>query len=341
MHFLGSRSSEIFNVTVKRINASTVAVCWETPLKDLAVSVYKGRSPVAFGRGSPVARVRGRTTAKISGLEPDLRYYFKVVPEGGSGVITAERLVPLQGSLNFRDMGGYPTSNGSQVKWGHVFRSDNLSNLTDRDQAVLKRMGIKLVCDLRTTPELNRWPDRLPDDSSIEYLHLPVIHGEKDFDFYYEKIRKGELSWLTEEFMIDANIRIIDEYGETLGTILRRLAEPDTPPLVFHCAGGRDRTGVCAALILLALGVPEETVIYDYCLSDVFFSERREEINARLRSRGVDPDTLILYYTAPPHFFVPVIHHIQEAYGSFINYIRTKAGVSEEMLASLKQKLLE
>ena len=341
MHFLGSRSSEISNVTVKRINAGTVSVCWETPLKDLTVSIHKGRSPVAFDRSSPVAKVRGRTAATISGLDPDARYYFEVVAEGGSGVVTAERLVPLQGSLNFRDLGGYTTSNGSQVKWGHVFRSDNLSNLTDRDQTVLKGMGIKLVCDLRTSPELSRWPDRLPDDGSIDYLQLPIIHGEKEFDFYFEKIMKGELSWLTEEFMINANIRIIDEYGETLGTVLRRLAEPDTLPLVFHCAGGRDRTGVCAALILLALGVPEETVISDYCLTDVSFSQRRGEIDERLRSRGIDPDTLYLYHTAPPRFFVPVIQHIREAYGSSSNYIRTKAGVSDETLALLRRKLLE
>ena len=341
MHFFEPRSSKISNLAVRRIDTRSVAVCWETAQKDLPISIYKAISPVDFDGRSPEARVRGKTSATISGLNPDVRYYFKVVAEGGSGVITAERNVWLQGAVNFRDMGGYATSNGFQVKWGHVFRSDNLSNLTQKDQEVLKRMGIKLVCDLRTPPEWNRWPDRLPKDGSIDYLQLPIIHGEKDFDYYYEKIGKGELSWLTEGYMVDANIRIIDEYGETLGALLRRMAEPETPPLVFHCAGGRDRTGVCAALMLLALGVPEETVVYDYCLTDVFLSERREEINKRIRSRGVDPETLNLYYTAPSHFFVPVIDHIREAYGSSTHYMRTKAGLSEKTLALLKEKLLE
>jgi len=341
MHFVGPKSSKISNVTVERIDREALEVCWETPLKDLIVSIYMGSSPVTIDRRSPAAMVRGRNTVRISELDPEVRYYFEVVPDGGPGVVTAERLVPLQGSWNFRDLGGYRTSNGSQVKWGQIFRSDNLSNLTDRDLTILKRIGIKLVCDFRTPTELNRWPDRLPDDDSIDYLQLPIIHGEREFDFYYEKIGKGEISWLTEEFMIDANIRIIDEYGGTLGKVFHRLAEPDTRPLAFHCAGGRDRTGVCAALILLALGVPEETVTYDYCLSGVFISKHREKINERIRSRGVDPENVALYYTATPRFFVPVINHIREAYGSSTNYLRAKAGISGETLALLKQELLE
>lgn len=341
MHFQGPKSSKTSNVTVQRIDQGTVEVCWGTPFRDLTVSIYKGDSPVTIDRTYPAARVRGRISAKISGLDPGARYYFEVVPEGGSGVITAERRVPLEGSWNFRDLGGYETSNGSRVKWGQIFRSDNLSNLTGYDQALLKQMGIKLVCDFRTTSEVKRWPDRLPDDDSIDYRQLPIIHGEREFDFYYEKIEKGEVSWLTEQFMIDANIRIIDEYGDTFCKVFHSLAKLDTRPLAFHCAGGRDRTGVCAALILLALGVPEETVIYDYCLSGVFISNHRETINERIRSRGIDPEIMALYYTATPHFFVPVINHLRETYGSPDNYLRTKAGINDGTLALLKQELLE
>jgi protein-tyrosine phosphatase len=341
MHFVGARSSKISNVTVERIDQEALEICWETPLRDLDVSIFMGDSPVTIDRRSPAIRVRGRNTARITELDPEVRYYFYVVPEVGPGVITAERLVPLQGSWNFRDLGGYQTSNGSRVKWGQIYRSDNLSNLTDRDHTLLKNMGLKLVCDFRTPTESNRWPDRLPDGNSIGYLQLPIIHGEREFDFYYENIKKGEVKWLTEEFMINSNIRIIDEYGDTLGKVFHRLAEPESRPLVFHCAGGRDRTGVCTALILLALGVPEETVIYDYCLSEVFISKHREKINERIRSRGVDPETVALYYTATPNFFIPIVNHIREAYGSAANYLRTKAGIDGEFLDLLKQELLE
>jgi protein-tyrosine phosphatase len=338
MHFVGAKIS---NVTVERIDRKTLEIRWESPLNDLIVSIYMGSSPVTIDYKVPAARVRGRNAARISECNPEIRYYLEVVPEGDPGVITAERLVPLQGAWNFRDMGGYHTANGSRVKWGQIFRSDNLSHLTDRDQALLKQMGIQLVFDFRTPTESKRWPDRLPNDNSINYLQLPVIHGEREFDFYYEKIGKGEVSWLTEEFMIDANIRIIDEYGDTFGNVLHRLAEPNNRPAAFHCAGGRDRTGVCAALILLALGVPDETLIYDYCLSGVFISKHRDKINERIRSRGVNPETVALYYTATPHFFAPVINHIREAYGSSTNYLRSKAGISDDTLALLRKELLE
>jgi len=338
MHFVGAKIS---NVDVKRIDRETLEIRWESSENGLSVSIYMGSSPVTIDYKSPAAIVRGGNTARISKLDPEIRYYFEVAPEGGQGIITAERLVPLQGSWNFRDMGGYKTSNGSRIKWGQIFRSDNLAHLTDSDEALLKQMGIHLVCDFRTPSESTRWPDRLPNDNSLDYIHLPITHGEREFDFYQEKIGRGEVSWLTEEFMIDANIRILDEYGDTLGNVFHRLAETKNRPAVFHCAGGRDRTGVCAALILLALGVPEDTVIYDYCLSGVFISKHRENINERIRSRGVDPETVALYYTATPHFFIPVIEHIREVYGSAANYLRTKAGVNDETLDLLKKELLE
>jgi protein-tyrosine phosphatase len=338
MHFVRAKIS---NVTVERIDRDTLEIRWESPENDLSVSIYRGSSPVTIDYESPATIVKGGNTARISKLDPEIRYYFEVAPEGEPGVITAERLVPLQGAWNFRDMGGYQTSKGSRVKWGQVFRSDNLAHITDSDQVLLKQMGIQFVCDFRTSSELKRWPDRLPNDNSIHYLQLPIVHGEREFDFYQEKIGKREVGWLTEEFMIDANIRILDEYGDTLGNILHCLAETKNRPVVFHCAGGRDRTGVCAALILLALGVPEETVIYDYCLSGVGISKHREEINERIRSRGVDPEIVALYYTATPDLFIPVIEHIREAYGSAANYLRTKAGVSDETLDLLKKELLE
>ena len=252
MHFVGPKLSKISNVTVERIDREALEVCWETPLRDLMVSIYMGSSPVTIDRRSPAARIRGRNTARISELDPEVRYYFEVVPEGGPGVITAERLVPLQGSWNFRDLGGYKTSNGSRVKWGQIFRSDNLSNLTERDQALLKRIGIKLVCDLRTPPELNRWPDRLPDDDSIDYLQLPIIHGEREFDFYYEKMGKGEVSWLTEEFMIDANIRkahwalvlrATRRYGQRSFSIWQLTPGTHTGCVSVLCASGTVRLG--------------------------------------------------------------------------------------------------
>jgi len=136
----------ISNVTVNRIEKASIEICWESNLNDLDVAIYVGDSIQNIDRGSPAAMVSGETCARISGVDPDVRHYFEVVPEGGSGIIVAERRVPLRGAVNFRDLGGYKTSDGRSIKWDRIFRSDNLARLTDKDQDLLRKIGIKLVC---------------------------------------------------------------------------------------------------------------------------------------------------------------------------------------------------
>ena len=94
--------------------------------------------------------------------------------------MVAQRRILLQDAVNFRDMGGYRARDGHSVKWGQVFRSDNLSRLTDQDLMTLKPLNLKLVCDLRTKNEAKKSPDRLPD-GGVEYLNLPVNHDQFDF----------------------------------------------------------------------------------------------------------------------------------------------------------------
>ena len=264
---LTSGSPAISGITVDRVDKDTVEITWTTGADDLGVSIYAGDSPETIDRSSPVTRVNGGTRAKVSGLDPAIRPYFEVTPDGGPGVITAERRVPLEGSFNFRDLGGYETSDGRRVKWGRVFRSDHLARLTDNDLVLLENMGLRLVCDFRTPAETEKARDRLPQDGSIEYLHLPVIHGEFDPAMAMARMKQGDISWLTQDFMVNRYKRKIDDFPDIWGTVLNRLADPENRPLVFHCTAGKDRAGACAALTLLALGVPEETVIYDHGLS--------------------------------------------------------------------------
>lgn len=335
------RKPIISNIIVDRSEKRAVEICWETELPDLDVSIYMGHSPNFIDRTSPAAKARGQTCVRISGLEQDARHYFEVVPEGGPGVMTAERKVPMSGAVNFRDLGGYKASDGRWLKWGQIFRSDNLSRLTDGDQALFRGLGIKIICDFRTPSEVKRSPDRLPDKDSTEYLHLPIVHGEFDFIAALERIKKGDDDWLTEDFMVKGYLRNVDDFPEIWGTVLNRLANRNNRPLLFHCTGGKDRAGTCAALILLALGIPEETVIYDHQLSNVFIAPMFKKVYEKIESYGVDPEKVAPYFTAPKECIVILLDHIRENYSSAESYLRTRAGVSEETLALLKQELLE
>ena len=315
-------------------------ICWDSP-DDTCVTIFAGTSPETIDRTRPLAEVRQGRTATITGLDPVLRHYFEVVPEGGPAAIAAKRRVRLEGSVNFRDLGGYETVDGRRVRWGHVFRSDSLARLTDSDQERLKNMGLKLVCDFRSPDEAARQPDRLPAEAGIEYLHLPVFDGEFDPVAAQKRIQAGDTDWLDEAFMIHGYLRNVDRFPETWGTVLRRLAEPRHRPLVFHCTGGKDRAGVCAALVLLALGVPEETVIYDHGLSNVYIADLLERLNARMRQQGRDPEKLKPWFTAPKVFITSLLEHLHRAYGGPEGYLRRHVGLDEETLEALRNQLLE
>jgi protein-tyrosine phosphatase len=335
------RSPLISNVTVARTDKNVVEICWSSGFDNLGVSIYAGDSPSTIDGTSPAARVIGRSRAEICGLAPDVRHYFSVVPEGGSGVIAAERRVPLEGATNFRDLGGYETSDGRRLKWGRIFRSDSLAGLTHRDRSLLKRIGIRLAFDLRTPLEVRLAPDRLPEDDSVEYLHLPIIHEDFDPFAALNRIRKGDVSWLTEEFMINGYIRNIEDFPGVWGMVINRLAESDSLPLVFHCTGGKDRAGTCAALIMFALGVPEETIIYDHELSNLFIADWVKKADVYIKAFGIDPELVAPYFTASREGIVSLLDHIRNTYCSAANYLSTKAGVSKETLSLMKQELLE
>jgi len=202
-------------------------------------------------------------------------------------------------------------------------------------------MGIRLVCDFRTPAEIKKLPDRYPQGAHGKSLLLPIRHGESDPANTFDRIKNGDIDWMTEEYMIKGYIKNIENFAPLWTTFFNMLAEPSNRPLVFHCTGGKDRAGVAAALILLALDVPEETVIRDHGLSNLYIAAVLERIYDQIRTMGVDPDGISAYFTAPQNAIVAVLKHLEKAYGSAANYLINKAGVDENQLIRLKEDLLE
>ncbi len=329
------------DLSLTRTGNDSVRISWKIRGKILKIAIFSRQPADEIEHHFTAAEVKGNAATNISGLDPGTRYYFEVVSDSGSKTTISERRVPLEGSVNFRDLGGYETVDGRRVKWGLVFRSDNLGRLTDRDVAFLQRMGIRLVCDFRTVAEAKKLPDQFPRDERAKYLHLPIRHGEFDPADTFERIQKGDIEWMTEEFMIKGYIKNIDNFAPVWSTLFNCLSDRSSRPIVFHCTGGKDRAGVCAALILLTLGVPEETVITDHGLSNVYITGVLEKIYARIRSAGVDPRQVSSYFTAPQNAIVAFIDHIRQTYGSAAGYLRKKAGIEQKVIDQLKKDLLE
>jgi protein-tyrosine phosphatase len=329
------------NVTLTRTGADSVKISWELEDRDARVSVFRGEKPTTIDRRNPVAATTGESVVCIAGLDPDTRYYFEVFSSDGRRTIIGERRVQLEGGVNFRDLGGYRTIDGRRLKWGQLFRSDNLGRLTDRDVAYLQKMGIRMVCDFRTPAEIKKLPDRYPTDNHGQSLHLPIQHGASDPANTFDRIKNGDIDWMTEEFMINGYIKNIEELAGLWFKFFKTLADPSNRPLVFHCTGGKDRAGVAAALILLALGVPAETVIRDHGLSNIYIAVVLERIYNEIRAMGVDPEQISAYFTAPRNAIVAVLNRLENAYGSATNYLVDKAGIEKNLLTRLKEDLLD
>jgi len=252
-----------------------------------------------------------------------------------------ERRIVLDGAVNFRDIGGYPTNRHNRVKWRKIFRSGHLASLTKNDHQVLNELGIQTICDFRSTEEITRQPNRLPENTSLQYLHLPIVNKTMEPTEAVTRVMKGDTSWFTQDFMTKAYIEKIDSFPDIWYHFFKRLAHQSSRPLLFHCTAGKDRTGVCAALILLTLGVSEKWVIHDHALSNIYNAEQVQNIQDNLRKVGVDPEKLMDYLTAPKSAMVAAIEHITNTYGSARDYLIQKANVKAAWIEKLEEDILE
>jgi len=240
-----------------------------------------------------------------------------------------ERLIALDGAVNFRDLGGYATVDGRRTRWRVLFRADGLSELSQTDFSIMRDLGIRTVVDLRSGHEVEQ--SRFDVDAHpVDFHHFPFIDQVPDVEQWDR--RPGLLGAQYKEMLDDAAPRIIGA--------LEVLTAPDSRPAVFHCTAGKDRTGLLSALVLSLLGVPEETVVADYALS----GEAMERLRAKLIVKYPDSkDTLTdidEVFSANPANMVELFAYLRERYGSVTEYAVT-VGVPDAVVARLREELLE
>ena len=264
--------------------------------------------------------------------------------------LQVNRLLPLEGGRNFRDLGGYATRDGRRVRWGRAYRSGVMSYLTDADRIRLDRLGLRTVCDFRAPGERKREP------TNWQSPGVRVLHW--DYDFRSVSLRAvladidvRELSpEIAQQCMAELYRRLPTLFARPYADLFRKLAEGESP-LVFHCAAGKDRTGIAAALILIGLGVPRDTVVDDYVLTDSvvdleasLFEHPRTSIgvgdeHSHLRRVGREARAPLLQ--ARPEYLQAAIEQIEGDYGSVEGYLRERLGVTEEMIRGIQDHLLE
>lgn len=272
----------------------------------------------------------------VQEVEPDEPHEVQLAD--GRRLRLEGRTLPLESAENFRDLGGYRTTDGRRLAWGKVYRANDLSRLTDGDRKLLADLGIRMVCDLRSPAEVRRRADRLP--AGMVYRHLPV--------FPRDPIRRRHV--LFQRHRLDPVVRsmyrdaIIDNGASALGALLRLVADPANLPLVFHCTGGKDRTGIAAALLLHVCGVPRQTIIADYTLTnraiEKVLTGLRRQMAGSHRPPGLQLEQLYPLFSARAELIEYAFAHIEQTYGSLDAYLSGPAGLSEAELQAIRGNLV-
>ncbi|MGI9053112.1 MAG: tyrosine-protein phosphatase [Ilumatobacteraceae bacterium] len=244
------------------------------------------------------------------------------------------RNLELAGVFNFRDLGGYEAADGRTVRWRTIFRADGLGRLTTEDLEVLRPIGLRTVVDLRTGREIDE-RGRFPHEHyPVTFHHLSVIDQTWDREAALaENLPPTEFLHRTyHEMLVDG--------GPRFAAAFELLSHAAALPAVFHCAAGKDRTGLLAALILGALGVGHDDVVEDYALTqvtmDAFLAKSAagdEELARRIESA---PQS---FFTADPAAMSLVLTDLERAHGSVRGFV-SSLGVSDAVLERLDALLL-
>jgi len=254
-----------------------------------------------------------------------------------------QRVFPFRRVANFRDLGGYAGAEGRRVKWGCLFRSGHLADMTARDMQRFKALDIGTVIDLRSTLERDKDPDRLPD--GVRLISLPMldvaneamskeVHAAvetrnfKAFD-PCEKMRRMYQLLATEH---------TSQYRQFVQAVLAA----EGKPVLWHCTAGKDRTGVGAAIILRLLGVADEIIINDYLLSRKYVDQlRRLKLFLRI-TRGKKAveivNTLLLVDRS---WIQAAFETIDKQWGSFDQYVSEVLDLTAGDIAQLRGTLLD
>ncbi|PFO77092.1 MULTISPECIES: tyrosine-protein phosphatase [Bacillus cereus group] len=330
------------HASIERNVENKLHITWEDGVGE--VSIYWSTSSEQIEEnGEFLLQVSGGSSCTIEDPSSKARPYFRLIASNGQAVTVAERRLPLQGAYNFRDLGGYETSDGRKVKWGKLYRSEELAGLTEWDIAYLQQSGLKLICDYRTDFEVTHKPN--PSIAGARQVCLPVMQDiAKDLNIN-EFFQVGDLSMLGKpgEYLVKMNQGFV-EGNEAFVRFLQFAQDPKSLPLVNHCTAGKDRTGFGSALVLLLLGVPEETVMQDYLLSNGFREKLNQKMMAFLGAKLQNEESkeiLGAMFEARAEYLQAAIDEIKRAFGNVENYAETGLGFTKDQLENMKALLLE
>lgn len=250
--------------------------------------------------------------------------------------------------MNFRDIGGYQSADGRKIKKGLLYRSAALGLLIPEELDRVRELGIQTILDFRGSQQCSELPD--PIFEECEQIHICAAYedfredlNDSPLEFYEMLVDEDQHGNMTATIVSSIQASLVFS-NEAYKTMFRKLMEKKGPILI-HCSVGKDRTGIGALLIMLALGIDDEQIRYDFLLSNTYLKEKVEE---RMNSLGFLPDLSENINTAVmavegviPESVHMILAEILERYETYENFLLHEYDLTEEDLQKLRDFYLE
>jgi protein-tyrosine phosphatase len=323
-------------VTVETTGPGALDVSWQLDGPDAPLDLAVGTTPEGIDHVHTRHIEPGTTSVRLTDLPPGRLFVSVSVHGAGGAVVAADRRLVFEGLQNFRDIGGYPATDGTTTRWGLVFRSDSLHKLTPVDHDEFERLGMRTVYDLRGDDE------RATNPNPFDAVHLAIV-GQAQRD-RARAVADGDAEPIVdgERMLRDLYVGMLEHSSALFGRLIGGLVDRAKLPAVFHCHAGKDRTGVAAALLLLALGVDRELVLDDYELTRRYRTfEHQQDSYSRLLSIGLTPEAAAGVLTAPRWAMRDTLDALDTRHGGIEAYLTGAAGMTRRDLQRLRATLTE
>jgi protein-tyrosine phosphatase len=333
--------AKVANQNAERLAPTKVAVTWSSKSPVDVYMLPAIDAPIDQGKLVADDSRKGRIEVDVPAT--DRAYFLVKDTKDGDTALAVERVVPLEQGSNFRDLGGYATTDGKQVKWGKLYRSGGTPMLSEQDLKQIEALDLTDLVDLRSSEERALAPTRI---SGVKYTAV---------GYSFMNMLSGGTGTIDLSRMDLLYKQMPGQITPQLKALFETLLE-DQSTVAFNCSAGQDRTGIASALVLTALGVPRETIVADYHLSTKYRNPANEmpKFDPAVASTNAaakffagyqkDPKAAVpqpLYDSSQKSLVLYALEELEAKYGSVDGYLKTELGVGPAEVAKLRAKYLE
>lgn len=345
-------------ITVNRINASTLELKFSEIPSSPAALYWTDEANTQVHPENFITDKIDNVLTVSDPFNAKQRVYFILQCENKSQLF-AERTLPIEGLNNFRDLGGYTTTEGKQVKWGMLYRSNHLFNLNEQAKNYISHLGIKSIIDYRNQNEINKSPNCYIGENKTYHLDATAQTAELAAQFAAspdnedKALIESVIRHIPKEMVNGDGQQILEQYRQfvisdkskvAFRQMIEVLLDSHNSPNIQHCRGGKDRTGYGALLILSMLGVPKETIVQDYMVTHFNRLARNEIKMAGYRKITQDQnvlDYLLSLIDTKEAFIIEVFNAMEEMSGSVEAYIKNELKFTDDDIKKLKAIYLD